>query len=136
MPIYIKEQNGTFNHYENCTVYNGVPQTHHQPQEHDIEDIVPVEVTEQPHQSVITPDSTNQAILYLLFLFCCCSISAGITLGTSHFALYFYIELNLRFCTRRTNRNLAECANQRQASKNKNCSCPIRTQNLLQSAQS
>lgn len=67
MPIYIKEQNGTFNHYENCTVYNGVPQTHPQPQEHDIEDIVPVEVTEQPHQSVITPDSNNQEILDLLF---------------------------------------------------------------------
>lgn len=38
-----------------------------QPQEHDIEDVVPVEVTEQPHQSVITPDSNNQEILDLLF---------------------------------------------------------------------
>ena len=38
-----------------------------QPQEQDIEDVVPVEVTEQPHQSVITPDSNNQEILNLLF---------------------------------------------------------------------
>ena len=38
-----------------------------QPQEQDIEDVVPVEVTEQPHQSVITPDSNNQEILDLLF---------------------------------------------------------------------
>lgn len=38
-----------------------------QPQAQDIEDVVPVEVTEQPHQSVITPDSNNQEILDLLF---------------------------------------------------------------------
>ena len=36
-------------------------------QQRDIEDIVPVEVTEQPHQSIITPDSNNQEILDLLF---------------------------------------------------------------------
>lgn len=67
MPIYIKEQNGTINHYEHCTVYNGVTPAHPQPQEQDIEDVVPVEVTEQPHQSVITPDANNQEILNLLF---------------------------------------------------------------------
>ena len=38
-----------------------------QPQAQDIEDVVPVEVTEQPHQSVITPDANNQEILNLLF---------------------------------------------------------------------
>ena len=67
MPIYIKEQNGTINHYEHCTVYNGVTPAQSQPQEQDIEDVVPVEVTEQPHQSVITPDANNQEILDLLF---------------------------------------------------------------------
>lgn len=43
MPIYIKEQNGTLNHYEHCTVYNGVPQTQPQSQTKDIEEaeIVP-----------------------------------------------------------------------------------------------
>ena len=67
MPIYIKEQNGTINHYEHCTVYNGVPETQQQAQEREVEDVVPIEEQPATHQSMIRTEADNEMILDLLF---------------------------------------------------------------------
>ena len=59
----IDNNNGVINN----TYINGQVQSQPTPQPKNIEEVVPVEVTEQSHQSVINHNSNDQQILDLLF---------------------------------------------------------------------
>lgn len=67
MPIYIKENSGTVNHYEKCTVYNGVAQVQQPGEPVEVVDVVSAEEEAQIHHSIIQADAEEQQVLELLF---------------------------------------------------------------------
>lgn len=69
MPIQVTINGDNKGTIAETVVINNYSQqpAHPQTQSQDIEDVVPVEVSEPSHQSVINPESNNQQILDLLF---------------------------------------------------------------------